>query len=236
MRLQRLVVIGLALSLATPLALALAQQTTKKDGKAAKTEQKSAAQGPQSKPEQSAPQPSDEIKKLARHFVGRWKVTGKVLDENWIPGGAEGSGMEVARRGPGGFSVISDSRMDFGKMGPFAGHGVTYWDASKKAYSGFWCDAWGPTCEPVGEGKWEGDKLVFTAEMKMGDQTIPTRQTYSNITRQGFDWLMESGDGKGGWKPSMSMKYERAQRGGRGMGMGHGAASDKKPAESAPKQ
>src|SRR4051812_20199901 len=122
MRLPALILCTLALSL--PL---LAQTTKVTDGKAA--EKKTAA--PEN-PGAQVPKPSADIKKYARTFVGRWKVTGKIVDERWAPGGADGTGFEVVRRGPGGFSVINDSRMDFGKMGPFAGHGVMFFDPAKK--------------------------------------------------------------------------------------------------------
>lgn len=206
MRLRTLVFLVLVLS------LPLAGQTTKKtDHKP--PEKKQAAITPEAKPAtetQPVLQPSPEMRKLWSALVGRWKVSGKILDEQWAPGGASGAGSETVRRGPKGFSIISDAQMDFGKMGPFAGHGVIFWDAKQQAYTGFWCDSWTPTCEPTGLGKWEGDKLVFNSEMPMGEQKVPVRQTYSNFSKEGFDWSMETGDGKGAWKPAMSLKYERS--------------------------
>ncbi len=182
-----------------------AQQTTKKDGKPAK--KVTAAQPAEASA--NMPKPSPEIQKLGKAFNGRWKVTGKILDEMWAKGGDEGSGMEMIRKGPGGFTSITEAKMIFKKMGPMSGHGVMWYDESKKAYEGFWCDSWAATCMPSGDGKWDGDKLVFEGNMAMGPQTVPVRQTYSNFTPNGFDWLMEAGDGKGNWKPEMSLKYEK---------------------------
>jgi hypothetical protein len=200
--------LGMLLFCTIALSLGLAAQTTKvTDGQAAESKTKAA-------PADSAQQmPSPEIKKLARTFVGKWRISGKILDEQWAPGGADGTGFEVIRRGPGGFSIINDSRMDFGKIGPFAGHGVVFYDAAKKGYTGIWCDTWNPICDSQGIGTWDGDKLIYTGEMQMGPQKIPMRQTYSNISKSGYDWLLEAGDGKGGWKPEMSIKYERFTRG-----------------------
>ncbi len=183
---------------------ALAQQTTKKDGKAAKTEQKAAEAGPM--------KPAPEMVKFSKAFTGKFKVTGKIEDESWAPGGAEGSGTETCRRGPGGFSTISDSNMDFGKMGPFQGHGVMWWDAEKKVYTGIWCDNWANKCDSAGTGNWKGNDLVILGEVDVNGQKIPMRQTYRNITPAGFEWKMEMGDGKGGWKPSMSLKYDRVTK------------------------
>ncbi len=209
MRLRIIVaLLGIALPICAQEAKTSPQTKTNPDHSAATmpsgTQASSDQQGP------AAAKPAPEMKRLTQTFLGRWKVTGKILDEQWAPGGAEGAGFERTRRGPNGFSLISDSTMDFGKMGPFAGHGVLFWDANQKAYTGFWCDSWAPTCESVGKGTWEGPNLVFTGEMQMGPAKIPMRQTYSNITKQGHDYLLEAGDGKGGWKKEMSLKYERS--------------------------
>ena len=156
------------------------------------------------------PKPSPEMQKLTKLFNGRWNVTGKIQDEMWVKGGDEGSGSEVTKSGPGGFTNISDARMRFKKFGPMIGHGVVWYDESKKAFQGIWCDNGGPTCMSPGNGKWDGDKLVFVGEMPMGPKTVPLRQTYSNFTDNGFEWSMETGDGQGNWKPEMSLKYQRA--------------------------
>jgi len=182
-----------------------AQDTAKKQ-----TNPPKKAKATQTTPTPPVPKPSPEMQKLTKLFNGRWNVTGKIQDEMWAKGGDEGSGVEVAKSGPGGFTSISDAKMTFKKIGPMIGHGVVWYDESKKAFQGIWCDNGGPTCMPSGEGKWDGDKLVFLGEMPMGPQTIPVRQTYSNFTENSFEWAMEAGDGKGNWKPEMSLKYQRA--------------------------
>ena len=153
------------------------------------------------------PKPSPEMQKLTKLFNGRWNVTGKIQDEMWAKGGDEGSGTELNRSGPGGFTYISDAKMKFKKIGPMIGHGVVWYDESKKAFQGLWCDNGGPTCMTSGDGKWDGDKLVFVGQMPMGPNTIPMRQTYSNFTDNSFEWFMETGDAQGNWKPEMSLKY-----------------------------
>lgn len=187
-------------------AIAVAQQTTKKDGKPAK-KVVAASQSATANP--NLPQPSPEIEKLMTAMSGRFKVSGRIEDQNWVPGGDEGSGTEAVKRGPGGFTAISDAQMKFKKMGAMTGHGVMWWDPGKKAYQGFWCDSWALTCQASGEGRWEGDKLVFSGEMMEGPQPVPVRQTYSNFSPQGYDWSMETGDGKGNWKQEMNLKYRR---------------------------
>jgi hypothetical protein len=179
------------------------QETAKKSTPPKKTAAAQAAQIP------PMPKPSPEIQKLAKLFNGRWNVTGKIQDEMWAKGGDEGSGTEFNKSGPGGFTYISDAKMKFKKIGPMIGHGVVWYDESKKAFQGIWCDNGGPTCMASGDGKWDGDKLVFVGQMPMGPNTIPMRQTYSNFTENSFEWFMETGDGQGNWKPEMSLKYKR---------------------------
>jgi Protein of unknown function (DUF1579) len=203
MTLRRSILLGSALVIGMS---CLAQQTKKTDGKAAKTEQKKE----QPAGAMQMPKASPELVKAQKALVGSWKLTGKIQDEHWAPGGASGTGMETVRKGPGGFSIISDSKMNWGKMGPMQGHGVISWDDHKKAFTGLWCDNWAPQCEPLGDGKWQGDSLVFEGDMDMGPAKVPVRMTYSNISANGYDWKMEIGDGKGGWNPEMSLKYEKA--------------------------
>lgn len=183
--------------------LVVAQQTTKKDGKPAK--KVTATQAANS----SMPKPSPEMVKAAESLAGTFKVSGKIQDENWAPGGDSGNGTETVKKGPGGFTLISDARMSFAKLGPMTGHGVMWWDDGRKAYQALWCDSWAPTCQPAGDGKWDGDKIVFEGQMMMGPQSVPVRQTYSNFSAKGYDWSMESGDGKGNWKPEMSLTYRK---------------------------
>jgi hypothetical protein len=185
--------------------IGMAQQTTKKDGKPAKKMTAAPANA-------NMPKPSPEIQKLLQSLSGRFKVRGKILDENWAPGGDVGSGTDLVKKGPGGFTAVSDAQMKFNKMGPLAGHGVVWWDEGRKAYQGIWCDSWGPNCQPSGDGRWDGDKLVFQGEMMMGPEKMPIRQTYGNISAKGYDWNMEVGDGKGNWKPEMSMRYDREMK------------------------
>jgi hypothetical protein len=200
---RTLIVTVVALTFAIP--AVVAQQTTKKDGKPAK-KMTAAADAAAAN---SMPKPSPEIQKVLQQMAGRFKVSGKILDESWAPGGDTGTGTELVKKGPGGFTAVSDAQMTFKKMGPMTGHGLMWWDDGKKAYQGMWCDSWGPTCQASGDGKWDGDKLVFEGQMAMGPQNVTMRQTYSNISAKGYDWSMEVSDGKGNWKPEMSLRYDK---------------------------
>lgn len=182
--------------------LVFSQTTKSEDHKPA--EKKSAAPAAE---QQGMPKPAPEAGKLSKSFAGTWNVTGKT--EESPAGPAEtASGTERCHDGPGHFSVICDATMKFSRMGMFNGHGVMYWDAENKNYSGLWCDNLGP-CAPQGTGNWEGDKLVLNGEMKMNGQTAKMRQTYSDITPNGYTFLMEMSDQSGELKPWMTLTYKR---------------------------
>jgi Protein of unknown function (DUF1579) len=182
--------------------LAFSQTTKAKDHKPA--EKKTAAAAPA----QAMPKPSAEEEKLIKAFGGKWTVDGNT--EASPAGPAEKTaGTESCHKGPGGFSVICDANMKFDRMGPFMGHGVMYWDAEAKNYTGTWCDNLGP-CSTQGTGAWDGDKLVFNSEMKMNGQSAKMRQTYSDITPTSYKFQIEMGDPSGELKPWMTLNYKRA--------------------------
>jgi hypothetical protein len=187
--------------LLTASTLVFSQTTKSKDHKPAETKSaESAAMAPQ--------KPAPEQVKLMKTFDGSWTVSGKT--EAGPAGPAESaSGTEVSRSGPGGFSVVTDAKMRFERMGPFSGHGVMYWDPEEKHYTGTWCDNLGP-CATQGVGNWEGDNLVFNSEMKMGGQSAKMRQTYSKITADSYEFKIEMADQSGTLKPWMTLNYKRA--------------------------
>lgn len=165
-------------------------------------EKKSEAAAPQ-----GMPKPAPEAEKLAKAFNGSWTVSGST--EAGPMGPAEkANGTESCKAGPGGFSVICDANMKFERMGASKGHGVLYWDAENKNYTGLWCDNFGP-CATQGIGSWEGDKLVLNSDVKMNGQTSKMRLTYSDITPSSYKFLIEMGDPSGELKPWMTLNYKR---------------------------
>ena len=192
----------LALLLLLTSSLVFAQTTKSTDHKkpVKKSEAPAAAEAPM--------KPAPEADRLAKSFGGKWTVTGST--EASPAGPAEkASGTEVCHPGPGNFSEICDAKMKFERMGPFTGHGVMYWDAENKNYTGTWCDNLGP-CSSQGVGAWDGDKLVFNSEGKMNGQPFKMRQTYSDITPNSYKFLIEMSDQSGELKPWMTLNYKRA--------------------------
>lgn len=65
-------------------------------------------------------------------------------------------------------------------------------------------------CGPAGKGTWEGDKLIFRNEIDMGTGKLHVRETFSNITKDSFDFLIEAANGNEPMTPMLSIRYERS--------------------------
>lgn len=183
--------------------LAFSQATKSTDHKAANKKAAAPAAA-----QQGPPKPAPEQGKIMKMFSGKWTVEATMAATPFGPADT-GTGTETNYRGPGGYSVLTNTTMKFAKMGPLSGHGVMWWDPQAKTYMGIWCDNWGP-CSNDGPGQWEGDKLIFTNDMKMGERTVKARQTFSDITADGFTFVLEMSDASGAMQPWMNFKYTRA--------------------------
>lgn len=205
--------LGYLAAVALLLCVPLAAQTTKEtDGKAAA--RKTAAKPADKKPAdakaapQGPPKPSPEMAKMTKLFLGKWDTTISVEATPFGPAD-KGTGTEIIRKGPGGFSLINDSTARFEKAGPFTGHGVVYYDAAAKAFNGTWCDSWSPACMPGGTGNFDGDKLVLTSSSEMDGHTLKFRHTYT-FSEKGYVYALEMADPSGAMKPWMTFTYTRA--------------------------
>jgi hypothetical protein len=157
---------------------------------------------------QSAQQ-SPEMKKLVESFAGRWSTTIHTYKEQWFPREAAVKGRATITAGPAGNSLHENFRSD-SPEGNFAGRGAYWWDAEAKAYEGIWCDSMDPRgCGPVGRGTWEEDKLIFHNVIDMGPTKLNIRETFSNITKNGFDFLIEAANGDAPMTKMLSIRYER---------------------------
>lgn len=164
----------------------------------------------------SAPQ-SPEMKKFVDAFAGRWRVTMKVYKGDWFPQDGTANGMDEMQAGPAGNSLAENFRSN-GPGGSFAGRGLYWYDKQAGAYTGMWCDSMDPNgCGTVGKGKFEGNDLVFDNVIDMGTTKMHIRQTYTNLTPNSHDVVMEASMGDAPLKKMMEMHCERAPgRGGMG--------------------
>lgn len=150
--------------------------------------------------------PAPEMQKLTESLAGIWDVQQEFLPSAMMPQGGKGRAMDIIRLGPGGLSLTMDFR---GNVPPgFTGHGVVVWSAEERVYKSAWTDNMAPMLL-VETGKWEGDKLVFTGESLMNGQKMTDRLIYSDFSKEGFTFTLESGPSGAPIKPVMVFTYKR---------------------------
>jgi hypothetical protein len=154
-------------------------------------------------------QQSPEMKKMVDSFAGRWTTTVHVYKGEWFPADGTTKGRADISSGPAGNSILEKFSF-LGPLGNFAGRGVYWYDKQAGGYQGSWCDSMDPRgCGPVGKGGWEGDNLVFNNEIDMGGTKMRVRETFSNITKDSYDFMIEAANGDSPMTKMMTIRYER---------------------------
>ncbi|MCI0353310.1 MAG: DUF1579 domain-containing protein [Acidobacteriales bacterium] len=156
-----------------------------------------------------APKPSPEMERLNKWLVGTWLTEEKFAPApEWgMPNGGRGKGTNVVKLGPGGLSLINDYKSR-NVMGPFAGHGVIYWDPQEKAYKSLWIDSMSGEVE-TSTGKWEGDDLVFVGEGEWQGKKFQTLGKMTNITPRSYTFTLAN-SASGEMKEGLSINYKKA--------------------------
>ena len=152
------------------------------------------AQPPQDKP-------GPEHKSL-EHFVGNWKMEGKMNAGPMGPGGAF-SGTETCRMFEGGFHLVCDSKGS-GAMGNMTGHMVLTWDRGAKTYR--FVSINNMADADVGTGSFNGNTWTFNSSMTMNGKKLWGRFSLVEVSPTVHTMTMEmSEDGKK-WTPMMEAK------------------------------
>lgn len=168
-------------------------------------------QPPPETPHMPSAKQSEEMKKLTDTFGGMWKTTATVEKSMFFPMAGTSEGRSDIRSGPAGNSLVERAR-SHGVMGVFAGMGVWWWDAKSAAYNAIWCDSLSQNgCDTLGTGHWDGNNLVFTAKVDMGNSTMQLRNTYSNISADSFTYTLEAAMGDAPMAKMMTIQYARVQ-------------------------
>ena len=156
------------------------------------------------------PKPAPEMTKLIKMFSGTWTANEKVeANAMGNPKALTGTGTAVFKPGPGGFTLIEEYNSPKGAMGPFTGHGITWWDAKSNSYKGTWCDSMAPECM-TNSMKWEGDKLVSTpVEMDMGGKKTTTTMQYTEFKPDSITFEMGMGPTAAEAKTGMTIVYKK---------------------------
>lgn len=162
-------------------------------------------------PHMDSAKQSEQMKKMTDTFVGMWKTAATVEKGPMFTRSGTAEGRSDFRSGPGGNSLIERAR-SHGVMGLFAGMGVFWWDPVAASYKAMWCDSLAPEgCDVLGNGMWDANGLVFTAQATVGQNTIHLKATYSNIAADSFTYTLQMGTDDAPLTTMMTVRYQREQ-------------------------
>jgi hypothetical protein len=158
-----------------------------------------------------APTPGPEHAVL-KEDVGTWDASIEMLMPG-APAGAPSTGVEVNTLSCGGLCLATDFKGQI-MGGPFEGHGVATWDATRKKYVGTWSDSMTAGLATT-ESTWDGAKKTMEGTMLTPDGaggTVKLRSTvvYTPDGKRVFTMYMPGPDGQEA--PSMRITYTRQKK------------------------
>jgi len=113
--------------------------------------------------------PLPEMQRLAHLYAGKWEYT------ETYPKAGQNTGVYTSEAGPGGNSIINRFHSK-GPVGEFEGMLIMTWEPNEKAYKAYALGGDFPGAL-VETGQWEGDSLVYRAEVTMGSRKLSLRNT-----------------------------------------------------------
>jgi hypothetical protein len=135
------------------------------------------AQAAAEKPKAPAPpKPAAEMSNL-KFFDGSWTCSGEGMMEPGAPMVKMSSAVK-SQTDMNGFWQSGTVKGGPAGTPPMEGMFHMTWDAAAKQYVMFWMDNMGGFSEQRSSG-WDGNKIVFTGHMQMGDQKMASRDTFT---------------------------------------------------------
>ncbi|HZQ25694.1 MAG TPA: hypothetical protein VFA89_23085 [Terriglobales bacterium] len=149
-------------------------------------------------------QPSPEMQKVLKAFVGNWRVN-ETFEISESRKGETRQGTAALRSGPG-FSLLEDYNSN-GSAGELHFLGILWWDSGSQLYRFFSC-ANTSGCESRGVARWEGESLVNRWDEDIKGTKTSFRDSFTDITPSSFRLVSEGlADGKVVWR--VVTLYER---------------------------
>jgi hypothetical protein len=148
----------------------------------------------------SAPQPSPELKSLARALTGEWSLHVKFEPTASAPNGLTNTGEETWRSGPGGFTLLEEEHLHMPGAEDFL-LGIIWWNTQTKSLRGMECQNLLPyTCDAKGAlnditMSWDGKQFIIDEiETSSSGKKSNWHEVWSEITPTSFVQTGESGD------------------------------------------
>jgi len=161
------------------------------------------------------PQSSPEIQSLIKALAGKWSVSVKFESNPAMPGGAEGTGEETWRAGPGGFTFLDEVHLPTPGGEVFL-LGIIWWDAKTKSLRGMECNNQLPyTCDLKGAlnditMKWDGKEFTIDElETSPDGKKMMWHEVWSEITPTSFTQTGDMGEPSGPFKRFLTIHGTR---------------------------
>jgi hypothetical protein len=150
------------------------------------------------------PKPTEQHRKLEL-WTGSWVADETLHPSPWDPKGGKAKGKITGRLALDGFWAIVDYEQERDGKVTYKGHGLYGWDPSRKAYLMYWFDSMGMDPGGPALGTWEGNRLVFEMQSKMGHH----RYVYELKGPDRYAFAMDhSQDGKS-WSTMMDSEFRK---------------------------
>jgi len=157
---------------------------------------------------EAQPKPAGEMEQLVKLLNGRWDMAVTYEPGEMAAQGFTGTGREVSRPGPGGFSVLVESTSS-SPAGTFEGFGMIHWSAREQAYTLHWFTNAAPV-PAMFTGKWKGADLVFVGTETMMGKELASRHSITNIRPGSFDYAIDMGPTAAALKRFITIHYTSA--------------------------
>jgi len=166
----------------------------------------------------NAQEPSQEMKDLTKALSGEWILNVKVGPTSSSPNGSESTGTESWRSGSGGFTLLEEEHLRFGKQDMFM-TAVVWWDPQTKSFHGMECQNVLPyVCDAKGSlnditMNWDGKEFVIDEKEVHGGKKSMWHESWSSITSSSFKQTGDSTAEGGSTKRLFTIEATRAAGG-----------------------
>ncbi len=161
----------------------------------------------------NSPQPPPEIQSLAGALVGTWSLTEQYEPDKLHSHPFFAHIQEIWRRGPGGFTLIQELRVD----GQWPTMTLLWWDKTKGLQAMSCTDSDPAVCEFPGSAaaanakqEWNGRQLVSATEFLKQHKKFIWREVLSDISPSSFTRTIDTGENGKRWKRWVTMRATRA--------------------------
>lgn len=139
----------------------------------------------------NAQEPSQEMRDLTRALSGNWTLNVKLGPTASSPNGSESTGTESWRASSGGFTLLEEEHLRFGKQDIFM-TAVVWWDPQTKSFHGMECQNVLPyVCDVKGSlndisMSWDGKQFVIDEKEVHGGKKSMWHEVWSDVSATSF--------------------------------------------------